>query len=590
MSIDPPQPQDHEPTYPSALRECVILAKHVSGSRSTALVLILLGLGAALAETLSVGLAVMLLFALLKQTEQIEQAGGLLAEVHRLVQGIFGSDPYIIASVFFVLILFNAALVYANHVTTATMMNRVAQRMRNLVHKQYVSVGYRYLQKFEHGELINTLATETWTASDAFYHLARIGVNFSMVLVFSIGLFTLSWIVGVTALICAAIVFIFLRLLSHPVRLLSNQTLAANQILAERMLVSLHGMRTLRAFAQEEYLLRVFGSASLKVRKLAARTERIKALTGPIGEVGSLGSLIVIALVAGWAGVEVPTIITAVLLLFRLQPHLREIETGRMSLAGMSAPLRAVREMLDDTDKPYPTEGAIPFAGLKSDIRFESVSFSHDPRYPLSLDAVSFVIRQGETTTLSGPSGSGKTTILNLLLRLYEPDTGKILVDGIDLNSCSRASWLSRLAIAGQDVELIEGTVAQNIRLGAHDAKLEDVHRVCEMVEILEDIRSLPDGFDSKIGAGGLNFSGGQRQRIGLARALLRDPEFLILDEAMSAIEPAREDRIRRRIDDMMDGRTLLIISHRSDPAIDAINVISIKDGRVLNENALKNA
>lgn len=582
MSIEKPTPQDQEPDHPSALWEIIALASRVRGSRLAAVLLIVLGLGAALAETLSVGLAVMLLFALMRQTELIEQGGGLLADVYRSVQGIFGSEPYIVAGVFFVLILLNAALVYANQVTTATMMNHVAQRMRDLVHQQYVTVGYRYLQKREHGELINTLATETWTTSEAFFHLARIGVNFSTVVVFGIGLFTLSWIVGVTALGCAVIVFVLLRLLSRPVRKLGNDTLAANQILAERMLVSLNGMRTLRAFAQEDYLLRVFGSASSKVRRLATRTERYKALIGPLGEVGSLGSLIVIALVAGWAGVDIPAVIAAVLLLFRLQPHLRDIETSRMTLAGMSASLRAVREMLDESDKPYPTEGTNNFEALKSEIRFDSVGFSHDSRHRRSLDGVSFVIRQGETTALAGPSGSGKTTILNLLLRLYEPDTGKILVDGVDLNTLTRDSWLSRLAIAGQDVELFEGTVAQNIRLGAHDSETEDMRRVCELVEILDDIEGLPDGFDSKIGAAGLSFSGGQRQRIGLARALLRDPDFLILDEAMSAIEPAREDRIRRRISENMKGRTLLVISHRGDPKITANNIISIRAGRVV--------
>ena len=565
-------------------QESLRLSRFIKGWTWAAPLMIVLGLGAALADTVGVGLAVVLLFALLGQTDRIAEGGGFLAKIHSTLTDIFGTDPQLIAATFFAMILFNALLVYVYQVMTATMMNHVAQRMRDLVHRQYVTVGYRYLQGREHGELIHTLATETWTVADAFYHLARIGVNICALVVFGAGLFILSWIVGVTAVIGATLVFVVLRLLSRPVRRLGRETLAANQVLAERMLVSLHGIRTLRVFAQEKYVLRVFGAASTKVRRLAVRTERIKALIGPMGEVGSLGTLLLIAVVASMSRVDVATTIAAVLLLFRLQPHLREIETSRLALAGLNASLRSVREMLDE-DKPRAIEGELAFPGLEAELRFENVSFTHDTRRGPSVDGASFAIRRGQTTAISGPSGSGKTTILNLILRLYDPDSGTITVDGVSLHRYSRESWLGRLAIAGQDVELIEGTVVQNLRLGARDADMEEVRRICAMVEILEDIEALPDGFDTRIGSAGLNFSGGQRQRIGLARALLRDPQLLILDESMSAIEPAREDRIRQRIAEMMHDRTIVVVSHRANQSISADTVIEIDKGKVVSGN-----
>lgn len=570
-----------EETSRTSWQEGWRLARWIHERRWAGPMMVVLGLGAALADTLSVGLAVMLLFALLGQTDKIAEGGGILARLNDVMQGLFGTDPVMIALVFFALILFNALLVYAYKVMTATMMNHVAQRMRDLVHRQYVTVGYSYLQNKEHGELIHILATETWTVSDAFFNFARIGVSICATLVFGLGLFALSWVVGLTALICALIVFALLRLLSRPVRRLGQETLAANQILAERMLVSLHGMRTLRVFAQEDNLLQVFATASARVRQLAVRTERIKALIGPLGEVGSLGTLIVIALVAKTVGVDIPTTIAAVLLLFRLQPHLREIESSRLALAGMNASLRSVREMLDE-DKPMIVAGHTPFTGMRDVLRFEAVSFTHDPRRGRSLDRVSFTIRQGATTLLAGPSGSGKTTILNLILRLYDPEGGRITVDGVNLRDFARKDWLGRLAIAGQDVELIEGTVAQNIRFGTQDVSPGALREVCEMVEILNDIEALPDGFDTRIGSAGLNFSGGQRQRIGLARALLRNPDFLILDEAMSAIEPARENRIRDRLAKRLAGRTVLVVSHRSDSRDRVDAVIEIAQGHVM--------
>jgi ATP-binding cassette, subfamily B, bacterial MsbA len=568
----------------SSWTEGLLLAAYFRDMRWMPVALIAFGLLAAVFETIGISFAVLFLFAILGQSERLQDSAGILSGVYARIEGTFGHDQTLTAVLFFVLILANALLVYGYQVVTATTMNRVAERARNLIHHRYVTVGYGYLQKREHGELVHTLGTESWLISDAFYSFARIAVSLCALIVFAAGIFALSWMIALTAFSCALLVFVLLRLLSGKVNRLGQQLLAANQLLAERMLVSLTGMRTLRVFAQEPYLLRVFGRASTNVREVAIRMERIKGLIGPIGEVASLGTLIIIAVVGSRAGIDIPTIVACVLLLFRLQPHLREIEANRMALAGLAASLRSVRDLLEPSTKPWPVEGKREFPGLRQGISFDHVTFFHDTARRPTLDRLCFALPCGQTTLLAGPSGSGKTTILNLLLRLYEPAQGRILVDGTDLSEYTRASWLNQVSIAGQDVELIEGTVLQNIRLGQHDASMEEVRQVCELVEILDDIEVLPDGFHARIGAAGLSLSGGQRQRIGLARALLRKPRFLILDEAMSALEPDREFRIRKGIAQMLDGATILVVSHRADAPASADNIIRIADGRIIRD------
>ncbi len=228
----------------------------------------------------------------------------------------------------------------------------------------------------------------------------------------------LSWQIALTAAIAALLAFVIMRLLSRPVQRLGSATLQENEILAERMLVSLHGMRTVRAFAQEDYMLRVYSVASSCVRRLGLRADLLKGLLRPVSEVAGLLTLVAIALVAGAVGVGVATIVAAALLLFRLQPHLREIDRNRLALDGMAASIANVRDMLAPEGKIWPHRGKVPFSGLTREIRFEGVSFFHDPRRLPSIDAVDFGIAKGMVTALSGPSGSGKSTIINLLLRL----------------------------------------------------------------------------------------------------------------------------------------------------------------------------
>ena len=572
----------------SVWAESAKLATYLRDYAWAAPTMLVLGVAAAIAETLGVSLAVMFLFSVLGQTDEIASGDGLFSAVFRQFENTFGSDPTLIAAGFVVLILGNALLIYAYQVLTATLMNRIAERMRDVVHETYVTVGYRHLQTFDRGALIHTLASETWAVSEALHRIARIGVNLCAMVIFSIGLILFAWQIGLTVVVTAIAGFTFLRVLLRPLRRYSDQTLAENRILYERMLVSLNGMRTIRAFAQERYILRIFGASSVKVRMLAVKAERLKSLIGPLGEVVGLVVLVLIALVAKNAGIDTATTVASVLLLMRLQPHMRELDSHRVALAGLSASLRNVRETLGLDRALWPRPGHIEHRRLQGEIRFEDVSFVHDPRRAPSLDKASFVIRRGETTALSGPSGSGKTTIINLLLRLYEPDAGRITVDGVDMLDLTRESWLGSVAIAGQDVELVEGTVAQNIRLARHEATAEELRQACEDAGILDDILDIPEGFDARIGPGGLSFSGGQRQRIGLARALIRKPDILILDEALSALETGLEDRIKNRIAGIMEGRTIITVSHRADALATADAVIRIDHGRIVSPDVAR--
>lgn len=565
----------------SAWRDLMELARLVPGFRQRAALLIAMGVGAAIAETIGIGLAILFLYAMLGTPVAATDLPGPIAWLlGDLATGGFSTAG--LAALLALLIALSALLIYAHAVISADFANRVAEQLRNRVHDVFIRVGYPWMQGQDQGKLIHTLGTETWLAAEAMDGLARLVVNLCAILVFGAALLLLAWQVAAIAALAVLATLLILRLLLRPVRRLGAETLAENQHLSDRMLLSLHGMRTIRAFAEEPHVLAAFEQSSARVTRLAVRTERVKALNLPIGEMGNLGGLVLIAAAAGLLGIAIPTVVACALLLFRMQPHLRGIEANRLALAQASPMLANLRETIAHEGKAWPTPGTEPFPGLAREIRFEAVTFRHEDQPEPSIRTASFTIPAGRTTAFVGPSGSGKSTLINLLLRLYEPDEGRVMVDGHDLLSFTRRSWLERLAIAGQDVELVEGTVEQNIRIARHEASHEAVRAACAATEILADIERLPDGFASRIGPRGISFSGGQRQRIGLARALLREPEILILDEAMSALEPELETRIRQRIETLMAGRTIILVSHQPTSIAGADHIVRIVEGRVL--------
>ena len=560
-------------------REAWALLSVQPGHRALVGSAVSLGALVSVAEATSIGLAVAFLFTVLGGGADGDP-GGLPGRLQAVVAEVFGGSQAAVAAVLIGLTLLSAALVYANAFLTAVIYNRLAETVRDRIHERYLRAPFIDLQRVDQGQLIHTLSNESWTVAEAASALLRMAVSGCAVAVFGLGLLALSWQIALTVVAGGVLAVLALRLLSHPARRLGQRTLEANHLLADRMMIAISGMRTLRLFAQEEDLSARFAEASRRVRRRAVREEVIKSGSAPLVQVFALLVLVLIVAVTLSAGIESATAVAAVALIFRAQPYLSDLEANRVILAGFAPALREVRAVIEDAGAP-PAKGTVPFGGLRSALRFEGVVFSHDPRRPGSLAGVDLAIRQGRTTALVGPSGSGKTTVLNLLLRLYEPQEGRITADGTDIRDFTRQSWLGRIAIAGQDVELLEGTLRQNLLIARPSASAAEVEAVCRDVELSEVIEALPDGLDTPVGAAARSFSGGQRQRIGLARALLRDPDILVLDEATSALEADRESRIRARIAERLAGRTIVVVSHRPGTAEDADDVIRLDRGRV---------
>lgn len=227
------------------------------------------------------------------------------------------------------------------------------------------------------------------------------------------------------------------------------------------------------------------------------------------------------------------------------------------------------------------------------DVKFDNVSFSYDNRQT-ALNGISFTIPKGTSVALVGPSGGGKSTILRLLFRFYDPDSGQIYIDGQDISQVKQSSLRKNIGVVPQDTVLFNDTILYNIRYGDINASDEDVYEAAKAAQIHDKILSFPDGYETKVGERGLRLSGGEKQRVAIARTILKSPPIILLDEATSALDTTTERHIQKALGDMTKGRTTLAIAHRLSTIVNSDLILVIKDGKVVesgsHEQLIQNA
>ena len=336
-----------------------------------------------------------------------------------------------------------------------------------------------------------------------------------------------------------------------------------------------------RAAAAYDRALGVYAEASETANTSLAILNIVQGLVQSIG----LG---VMAVMAGWEAGEgrlgVGAVTAAILIMVQLYGPLnilgfayREI---RQAMIDMEAMLLLRSENPDVAEAAQPISLA-PAHGRGGALTFERVAFQHTARSD-GLSAVSFTAPAGSTVALVGPSGAGKTTLVRLALRMIDPQSGRILLDGVDLREIRVADLRRSIALVPQDVALFNDTLAANIAFGRPEASEPEVWAAAEAAELGSFIRSLPDGLATKVGERGLKLSGGERQRVGLARALLADPRVLILDEATSALDGRTEAAIQDTLRRARAGRTVLVVAHRLSTIADADEILVVKAGRIV--------
>jgi ATP-binding cassette subfamily B protein len=275
------------------------------------------------------------------------------------------------------------------------------------------------------------------------------------------------------------------------------------------------------------------------------------------------------------------TLIVFIGLVWRFYTPVNNLSRMSDRIQRVATSAERVFELLDTQPDIADKPNALRLKEVQGHIRFEHVSFSYEGGHE-ALQDVSFEIRPGEMIGLVGPSGSGKTTLINLICRFYDPQEGAIYLDGIDLRDIQLASLRAHIGVVLQEPYLFHGTIAENIAYGKPDATLEEIIEAAKIANAHDFIMRLPDGYDTMVGERGVRLSGGEKQRISIARAVLKNPKILILDEATSSVDTETEALIQEAIERLIANRTTIAIAHRLSTLKCADRIIVLDKGRLV--------
>lgn len=506
--------------------------------------------------------------------------------------GLFGSVPsefrfLVIALCIFGSILLKNVLGYFSNVVSQWLSAHISHRIRSQVFRQCLSVSDRYIESHDPSEMINLLATETWRTTEALNTLFWLISILCTILIFAFLLQFISWKLTLAVTVVIGFISLISQRLTRQVKPLGDQAVEVNTELTARMWDGLSGMRVIHAFGREDYEQQRFDQASQQVLKVFFKLEMISGMIAPVYEVLSALLLIgILTISLSYSPGSLPVLLTFLFILYRLQPKVQQLDQARTGLVALTSSVQAVTSFLDRSDKPYILSGSRPFYHLQQGISFDQVSFCYDSEEPV-LEEISIQIPCGKTTALVGPSGAGKSTLINLICRFYEPTTGEIYVDGQRLPELNLANWRDRIAVVSQDVHMFSATVKENIVYGRLDATDDEIIEAARLANAHEFISELPEGYDTPIGDGGVRLSGGQRQRLALARAVVRDPEILILDEATNALDSISENLIQEALRTLGQSRTVIVIAHRLSTVEHVSQIITLDKGRVVEQGTL---
>ena len=461
---------------------------------------------------------------------------------------------------------------------------KIVRDIRNKLfhHLLYLPMGF--LHKDSTGAMVSRVINDAGFVQGLLAHTVKdIFVESGTVLVLVFVAMSRRWDITLISIVVLPVAFFFVARLGKRLKKVSRRTQEKIAEITEILAETFSGNKIIKSFCREEDEMRRFRAKNHDFYRELMRSTRIIEGTSLMMEfVGGFG----IALILWYGGgLVIRGVITAgdffsfLTAIFMIYTPARRLVGANNSLQQASAPLDRIDRLLEEKTEP---DGTIALEGFHQGIAFDHVSFRYQGTDDDALEDITLTVKKGEIIALVGRSGAGKTTFVDLIPRFYAPGGGKISIDGVDISGVTLKSLRSLIGIVTQDVILFNDTVRANIAYGDAGASEEDIVNAAKAAYAHEFILQLPHGYDTVVGERGVRLSGGQKQRLSIARAILKNPPILILDEATSSLDTASEIMVQRALENLMNDRTAFVIAHRLSTVRRATRIIVMDKGKIV--------
>jgi subfamily B ATP-binding cassette protein MsbA len=464
--------------------------------------------------------------------------------------------------------------------------HRLVLDLRGAMFSRLIRFPARFFEDQSSGALLSKVAYDVSGVTAAATSVVTVIVKDTIaVLGLLAWLFYLNWKLTLIALLVGPAVAWFVKVLSRRLRSMARQAQQAMGGMVHVLEETIHCHKVVRIFGGQDYEARRFTRAAQLLRGFNMRLVVPEALITPVTHMLAAIALAIIIYVAMHESLaeratvgEFASFLTAMLMLLAPIKRLTEVN------APLQRGLAAAESVFGMIDAPVEEDhGSVTIGRARGDVVYERVGFTYPSRSEPALSDIELHIRPGETLALVGGSGGGKTTLVNLLPRFYAPASGRVLLDGHDIQTVKLDSLRANIALVSQEIVLFNDSIYANIAYGVmNGAAQKDVVAAAEAAHAMSFIRELPEGLDTLIGESGLRLSGGQRQRLAIARALLKNAPLLILDEATSALDSESERQVQAALETLMRGRTTIVIAHRLSTIERADRIAVLEQGRIV--------
>ena len=482
------------------------------------------------------------------------------------------------------LFILRAVVSIASGYIKARITSDYSEKTRSNLFAKTLKTRWSYLLTQKMGHLQTVLMTNVMNTETLLSHISNVVIIVSSLVVYLFIAINISMFTTLFTIAVAGVFFVLFKPLMYNTKIANNKIEGTNRTIAHFVNENILGMKTVKVMLADNEVTHIGKEHFRSLKNLSSRINFLRVIPDSLMQpFGIIFIMIIFAFSYKLPGFNIASFAAVVYLIQRNFLYFQQLQASAQMINDTTPYLRTLIKFEQEAELFEEKYSGTEKFSFNKELEFKSVSFSYDNDKPI-LDGLSFKINQGEMVGLIGPSGAGKTTIVDLMLRLFEPTGGNIFIDGKNVSDIDLRSWRENIGYVSQDIFLINDTIENNIRFYNPDIKKEEIIEAANMANIYDFVKSLKGGFHTVIGDRGVMLSAGQRQRIVIARVLTRKPQFLILDEATSALDNESEVQIQKVIENLKGKMTVLVVAHRLSTIANAHKLLVLDGGKIVEE------